>query len=453
MPSTQTNGVLDESPNHANGDVQNKDGGLGLSQMDPALSTPKQDSVPMTQETGTSKSSSGNTPAMTSSETSDTPATVETPRANTDRALSSSPPIKASIVNADDLTFTGPTVSGYVSPPTDVPSLPSMHGKSSAPVPNDSAKGPAPSRASLVIKTARRRPRHDAFTENSYLPSLVKDAAQHHVQETPEDSLTEKPEGGSARRGPRKGRVLISMGNGDDTAMRIHDAALVFGELTASEIPAIVIRSTPKAAPTTLSETTEAATATAAQESVTPPVPQPAAPSAPKPKPSSWAALLGGGKGQAKSIETASLAPSSLVVSPSKSSVSLLTETDAQTSDPVTPRSAAPSLPPPSTGVSTANGPRPAFNYAAAAAAGKNLSPENELTKLLTDGLKARPKAPLQASVPRGLINTGNMCFANTVSPLASVSIAAAQLTPLRSCRCWSTARLSLICLRSLADV
>jgi ubiquitin carboxyl-terminal hydrolase 10 len=47
------------------------------------------------------------------------------------------------------------------------------------------------------------------------------------------------------------------------------------------------------------------------------------------------------------------------------------------------------------------------------------LSPQEELAKLLIDGVpigKGKAKEGT-LTLPRGLINTGNMCFANTVSP------------------------------------
>ncbi|GMK59911.1 hypothetical protein CspeluHIS016_0901280 [Cutaneotrichosporon spelunceum] len=67
------------------------------------------------------------------------------------------------------------------------------------------------------------------------------------------------------------------------------------------------------------------------------------------------------------------------------------------------------------TGGSASAKPRPAFNYAAAAAVGAPLSPAEDLARLLTEGLRARPVRPAQPIIPRGLVNTGNMCFANTI--------------------------------------
>jgi ubiquitin carboxyl-terminal hydrolase 10 len=81
---------------------------------------------------------------------------------------------------------------------------------------------------------------------------------------------------------------------------------------------------------------------------------------------------------------------------------------------PTTPNSASAPTMPPLAGVSTASAPRPAFNYAAAAAVGAALSPQDELVKLLSEGVNGKGKE-LVNTLPRGLINTGNMCFANTV--------------------------------------
>ncbi|KLT43572.1 cysteine proteinase [Cutaneotrichosporon oleaginosum] len=123
----------------------------------------------------------------------------------------------------------------------------------------------------------------------------------------------------------------------------------------------------------------------------------------PPKKPTSWASLLR----PAGATPVGSAGPSSTLVSPSKTNVSLPSEA------PETPRSTAPSLPP-SSGPAPVK-PRPAFNYAAAAAVGAPLSPAEDLARLLTEGLRTRPVRPSQPIIPRGLINTGNMCFANTI--------------------------------------
>lgn len=417
------------------------DGGLGLSQMEPAVTPPKAKvgSVPMAARTDTTDT----TPGMTHSETSHDPVNVETPRANTERGQSLSPPPAGPVEDASNLKFVGPTVEGYVSPDTPQPELPSINAPASVaqsdqatvvaastPTPTPTVEStvkptPAtPAASASMLFVAPYTPAHDSFSHNAYRAQIVPDNTSHATKPV-KTVATPSRSGSKASRRPHK-KSIVSMGNGNDTPMKIVDPDMVFGRFSSADIPAIVIRSEPQPSEPAPVQESEAKVEEKSEEVTTSvpspaPAPTPAAAPAPpvaKPKPSSWAALLGGGKAkQAAPSETASLGPSSVRVSPSKSVISLLTETDIPTSDPATPKSVAPSLPPPSTGVSATNGPRPAFNYAAAAAAGKNLSPENELVKLLTEGLKARSQKPAaQANVPRGLVNTGNMCFANTVS-------------------------------------
>jgi ubiquitin carboxyl-terminal hydrolase 10 len=126
------------------------------------------------------------------------------------------------------------------------------------------------------------------------------------------------------------------------------------------------------------------------------------APAATAPAPvRSWAALVGGPK-SAKTPDTLSVTASSTLPSPSKSTASLPSDTGV-----TTPRSTDPSLPAPAA--------RPAFNYAAAAAVGAPPTAAEDLAHLLTEGLRPRATHAPAPLVPRGLINTGNMCFANTI--------------------------------------
>lgn len=201
------------------------------------------------------------------------------------------------------------------------------------------------------------------------------------------------------------------------------------------------------------------------------------APAAPKPKPSTWAALLKPSTAAAASpASTAAPASSattgagvsagaSKVGSPAASSVGLPSE-DAAPANAATSAASAPSAPTPASATATAPAPAPArkpFNYASAAASAQppQLTPAEELVKLLSEGVKYVPpvagpsgtygptsvkgkekavpqqrfgvlgsaanglmQGQSQAQgdgerreiIPRGLINTGNMCFANTVS-------------------------------------
>jgi ubiquitin carboxyl-terminal hydrolase 10 len=347
----------------------------------------------------------------------------------------------APVENASGLKFVGPTVDGYVSPDAKKAALPPTDAsQSTAQTDRDTVIPPSiaaatdastakqgadtPKADSRFLHVALHAPAHDAFAHNSYNVHIIPDDTPHNTKFV-KTTISPTSSSWPGRKATKSylGNPILSMGNGDDTPMKIVDPDMIFGELSSADIPAIVIRSDPQpdqVAPVQESQTRVAEDSKADNDAPVASSTTTLAPPVAKPKPSSWAALLGGGKAkQAAPSETASLGPSSIRVSPSKSVISLMTDTDAPVSDPVTPKSAAPSLPPPSTGVSATNGPRPAFNYAAAAAAGKNLSPENELVKLLTEGLKARSQKPtLPANVPRGLVNTGNMCFANTVSSL-----------------------------------
>jgi len=264
---------------------------------------------------------------------------------------------------------------------------------------------------SYPIQVTKGRPSHQTAAGVTFSPRSIISRSLHaspvrHV------FLTLEPTGDKKSQRKVSGNVLVSMGTGNDTPAKIIDTDLVFGEVTVEDIPAIVLRS-PRAKKSSVEEPVKEGKIAPVQESAPASAAVPAP--APKAKPSSWAALL-----KPKSLaqipsDTLSAGPSSVRVSPSKSVISLATETDAMTEvDAVTPRSVAPSLPPSATASTAA--PRPAFNYAAAAAIGRGITPQDELIKLLTEGLKARPKGPPASSVPRGLINTGNMCYANTVS-------------------------------------
>lgn len=275
--------------------------------------------------------------------------------------------------------------------------------------PTPTATKPSLSSTNDRIRVSKGRPSHLSsagvtFSVKSLVTRNPKKSPVQHV------FLALEPVGES-KKTQRKGtgNALVSMGTGNDTPARIVDTAMVIGEVTVEDIPAIVLRS-PRAEKPSVEDPVQQSSASVEESA---PVPAPT----PKAKPSSWAALLKPKTQAHLPSDTLSAGPSSVRVSPSKSVISLATETDAQTEvDPVTPRSVAPSLPPSASAGTPA--PRPAFNYAAAAAVGRGITPQDELLKLLTEGLKARPKGPPTASVPRGLINTGNMCYANTVSSL-----------------------------------
>lgn len=226
------------------------------------------------------------------------------------------------------------------------------------------------------IFIVKRKPAHDKIDVNSYnvkvlttkscFMPLEKHVVVHYAG--PSDSA-KRP----AKR-PRGFQV-----NGVDTA-----SGLQFGEMSSETMAEAL------AAPPPQTAKTDAVPPTAAAQ-----------PTAPKAKPASWAALVGGGR-TVTPVASQNAGPSS-------------SNGDQSDIEALTPRSSTQSLPPVSSS-SSKNAPRPVINYAAAAAASKHLSSQEDLIKLLTEGMRGRPKEAIPFNTPRGLINTGNMCFANTVS-------------------------------------
>jgi hypothetical protein len=263
------------------------------------------------------------------------------------------------------------------------------------------------------VRVVKGRPSHTSKAGVTFSAKMI---SRQRIDQSPVQHISIELEPVTEpRQRPRKAKCLVSMGTGNDTAARIVDPSLVFGEITVEEIPAIVLRSPKPQKPSIEAESSDDKVEASKSQELVEPAQTPAPAAVPKAKPSSWAALLKPKTQALAPSDNLSVGPSSVRVSPSKSVISLATETDAVTeNEAVTPRSIAPSLPP-STGLSTAPGPRPAFNYAAAAASGKGLSPHDDLLNLLTQGIKGRSKVP-SPNVPRGLINTGNLCYANTVS-------------------------------------
>ncbi|EIW73321.1 hypothetical protein TREMEDRAFT_73044 [Tremella mesenterica DSM 1558] len=137
-------------------------------------------------------------------------------------------------------------------------------------------------------------------------------------------------------------------------------------------------------------------------------------------KPVSWAALLrqpapdkpGGGSISGVSIRSD---VASKATSPTQSITSLLPDPSVAPSvDQPSPSSTVTSI-----GIASPPAPIPAsrpapINYAAAAASAA-ATPQEELVKLLTEGVKGKIPEKGPMTLPRGLINTGNMCFANTI--------------------------------------
>jgi len=95
------------------------------------------------------------------------------------------------------------------------------------------------------------------------------------------------------------------------------------------------------------------------------------------------------------------------------------------------------------------------IGYAAATAAGSaSRSGEMDLGKLLSEGVGGLPLsagAAGLASVPRGLINTGNMCFANSVSGTSQSRFFAStdRIYSTRSCKCLPIVIPSISCYKN----
>jgi len=411
--------------------VSQDGGSLGLTQLVEALTPQETLPAPPPAITSNAPTDSATTPAMSTSPT--TPVLVQTPRAPTDGInsipLSPNPAGTAQPQPDSQWNFVGPSMSGYLSPPPSATvatfsQAPSFSQALSIP---STPSAPRPRKAVVTdpgpLKLRSSRQKANSTAENAY-NSLLSGAIPNSVK-TEQTAGSDTPKKQMPRgKGKASGKKVVFAAGVDDEEMarmgierRMGD--LVFGSVKDASALAV-------------------STSGIAPAEATPRAKPPA-------KPTSWAALVGGA---AKPFSRTASTPSSMVVSPSKSVISLATESEAgpshQSTEPTTPRSIAPSLPP-STGASIASAPRPVFNYAAAAAAGANMSPQAALAKVLTDGLRGRSgHAP--RCLPRGLVNTGNMCFANTVSDQFDSELNS------RSSKSWCTALPSPSCSRSSAS-
>ena len=275
------------------------------------------------------------------------------------------------------------------------------------------------------LKLRSSRPDADGPSENAYNMAL-----RGAIPKTVRTEQVVSPNGpsgisrsSSRGKGKASGKKIVFAAGADAQGMamtgarRLEGSGMVFGSLAeepplgvASDRSSHIVGAGAEVKAAEASQALPAAVSAAATE---PKI------SVPKVKPASWAALL-----KAPVKHSAIPIPSSQSKSPSpaKSITPLAPESDAglprlpttPSNEADTPRSVVTQLPP-STGASAASAPRPVFNYAAAAAAGATLTPQEDLARLLTEGLKGRPREA-SLCLPRGLINTGNMCFANTVS-------------------------------------
>ncbi|WWC58142.1 uncharacterized protein I303_100677 [Kwoniella dejecticola CBS 10117] len=370
-----------------------------------------------TPNTSTAPSSDPNVSITTDANTASTAATtVSSPKStSTPKPVESAvEPITSStsIPDQSSWNFVGETLVGLTSP---------IQGSSSRQV-----SGPPSSATSVTtgsrkrstitpvavgpLRLAAARPDHTSEASNSYAANLAKIIPSAVKTETINVHNTKRiVRRSKGSKEATKRTAIFALGDQKKrtTSPRASDGAkkLAFGEIDASEFinlaPSVQVH-----APTILT-----ATATTADSQTSAPSSEISTPIV-KAKPASWAALVGG------SSRAPSVSSSSKVPSPAKSTASLpITENEAGPSR-------LPSSEPTSTTDNVVSSPSPApapekkkapFNYAAAAASGASMTPQEELAKLLSEGVKGKAKENTQATLPRGLINTGNMCFANTI--------------------------------------
>lgn len=294
------------------------------------------------------------------------------------------PPLaEPSPVHPAGLTFTGETLAGLTSPPPSSSTMPRQKKLSADPV-----------------RLRPHRPAHDAEGGNSYAAHLARFVPASVMSESVSADSESAPRRTSKGRSKPRGKAVYAVGVKGGRQAPPH-RALAFGDVITEPLPR-----EPAEEPKTPAVATPTPAAPSAELSASTTVPAPVRSPAPAPvKPSSWASLLRSSqpaKSAAGTPNSLSVAASSTLPSPSKSIDSLPAESVA-------------SRVPPSDGRSTPRSP-PAKPSSWAAAVGAPPTPAEDLARLLTDGLTGRPAGAPAPIVPRGLINTGNMCFANTVS-------------------------------------
>ncbi|WWC66816.1 uncharacterized protein I206_100723 [Kwoniella pini CBS 10737] len=334
--------------------------------------------------------------------TASSPISAQTPKPlEGDRGLSISTKTNSEQSN---WTFVGNSLAGLTSPDTAASSrrVSGPSGVSTSFGPNGKKRTSVSTVSVGPLRLVTARPDHTLETLNSYsavLKTIIPDAVQIEVIQSADQKRLVRHSKGNEEAAKKK----LIYAFGDDEKKRTSspqpsaDAKkLIFGQIDLSELAEVspsVQTHSPNTSLTIKPSTPSSDTSTPAVRA----------------KPASWAALVGG------SSRTPSVSSSSKLPSPARSTASL----------PPTENEAGPSRLPSSEAVKSdehASKPVPApenkkvpFNYAAAAASGASMTPQEELAKLLSEGVKGKAKQNTQATLPRGLINTGNMCFANTI--------------------------------------
>nr|XP_031857112.1 uncharacterized protein CI109_007505 [Kwoniella shandongensis]KAA5524183.1 hypothetical protein CI109_007505 [Kwoniella shandongensis] len=394
--------------------------GLGLTTEKPRSPSPQSPNANLSASTITTRSAS--TPAVSSAPTASTsPTSVETPRqTDGDPSYVTSPKSGTSSRVQPDAgwTFGGEALAGLTSPPAGTASR-NISGPSTRSASGSIAKKKSSTYSTQTgpLQLSAARPVAESSSGNTYALSLRKliPSAVETKEVTGEQGSQQKTSAKGKEKASGK-KVIFAAGAGSKASRIINDHGepLVFGETTDEDREAAARPSESQPVSEDRSEEVQPAASTSKPETEAPRT-------KPVAKASSWAAAVRGPSSTAgSSVPTAA---QSKVASPARSTVSLAPESEAGPSrmpsspsaNATPPRSStSSSQPPPSTGASTTTGPRPAFNYAAAAATGASLTPQEDLARLLADGVKGKGKEG-QATIPRGLINTGNMCFANTI--------------------------------------
>jgi hypothetical protein len=296
-----------------------------------------------------------------------------------------------------------------------LPSLRTVHGRGR---PLDQAEAPA------VLFSSRLSPSGDQL---QYWTAWSGQVESVHKTEQLESAISRRQQNRVltfARKGDRSGTMDASMQFGEIDASMIAESTRFLQE-RAKQAKAAAVSASAKVAEPIVSEPVEPiSTEATPTEPTSTPAPASSSPAPPAPPvkaaPKSWAALLRPSVSASAKASDAARSTSGSAEPPTGESASAAQAVPAEGGGkPVKP-----------------------IGYAAAAAAGSaSRSGELDLGKLLSEGVGGLPLsagAAGLASVPRGLINTGNMCFANSVSGTSQSRFVAPtdRTCSTRSCKC-----------------